>query len=78
MTFEFTMIGISFINTINNKGPKIESCGTPDFTSVHFDSVPHICTACFLLDTNAYFETIYTSTYVLCIIVHCDTSRMCE
>ena len=32
-------VGMSWMYTRNNKGPKIESCGTPYFIWVHFETV---------------------------------------
>ena len=35
---------------LNNKGPKIEPCGTPDDISLHEPYLPFILTLCFLFE----------------------------
>ena len=33
----FALSGISLIKSKNNRGPKMDPCGTPDITGIHSD-----------------------------------------
>jgi hypothetical protein len=46
---QFTSSTISLINMRNNKGPKMDPCGTPALTVFQDDSFPFVTTLCFLL-----------------------------
>ena len=38
---DVTQLGKSFMNIINNNGPRTDPCGIPDVTHLHVDSSPH-------------------------------------
>lgn len=40
---------ISFMNKIKSKGPRIDSCGTPNVTMIRSEEKPLITTCCVLL-----------------------------
>jgi hypothetical protein len=46
---EIRVIFLSLINIRNNKGPKMDPCGTPALTVFQDDSFPFIATLCFQL-----------------------------
>ena len=43
------MLAIEFMKMLNNSGPKIDPCGTPEVTATGSDIVPSRTTLCSLL-----------------------------
>src|SRR5437867_2614344 len=72
----FTFSSISFINIINNIGPRTEPCGTPLVTSTQSNTHPLRTTLCFLPFNHSSIHCLTLP----CIPISCNlyNSLLCE